>query len=123
MFLATADSNDKRYAMDVQVSSGSESVASARGTLHIPVRPDMFPLGICNLKLLDERRGANDISGVGLTHSSDETRESGWSEGGSGRSLSMLKHYWHKRLNKVEQYALKCSSFQGANDRSRSRMP
>lgn len=31
-----------RYAMDVQVPSGSESVTSAQGTIRIPGRPDMF---------------------------------------------------------------------------------
>ena len=58
---------------------------------------------VCDLKLLTERREANDVSGVGLTHSSEETRESGRSEGVSEWSPPMLKHCWHERPEAVEQ--------------------
>ena len=47
---------------------------------------------VCDLKLLAERRGADDTSGVGLTHSSDESCESRRSEGVSKQSFPAWKH-------------------------------
>jgi hypothetical protein len=82
----------KRYAMDAQVPLGSESVASTQGTVHIPGRPDTLRETVCDFKRLSEWREANGVSGVGPTHSSDESRESGRSKGVSGWSSSMQKH-------------------------------
>ena len=62
---------------------------------------------VCDLKLLKERREANDTSGVGLTHISDEACESRGSEGVSKWSLSKRKHCQHKRLEAVEHEAEK----------------
>ena len=42
----TAGSNAQTIGKDAQVPSGSESVASARGTMRIPGRPDVFQDGM-----------------------------------------------------------------------------
>ena len=47
---------------------------------------------LCDFKLVMERREANDRTGVELPHSSAETRESGWSEGGSKQLIPEQKH-------------------------------
>jgi len=81
-----------RKREDLQVPSGFESVASIQGITRILGRACKYrESGSGKRSLVNGVRGEG-LEAVGLSHSSEEARESAWSEGDNKATFTLRKH-------------------------------